>query len=295
MQSYLKLIRRILHEGERRPNRTGIDTLAIPGMMFEHDMADGFPLLTTKRMFTKGIFAELEMFIKGITDKRWLQERGVHIWDAWCRPDKVAYANLSDPDQQERMRAEPDLGPIYGWQWRHFGADYSLPHQDYPIGYALGAGVDQLANVVEKLKTDPTDRRMIVSAWNPVDLPQMALPACHYAFQVLVIGGRLHLLWNQRSVDSALGLPFNIASYGLLLHLLATEAGMREGKLIGMLGDTHVYVNQIEGLAEQMYRQPYRLPTIHTPRFSSIFDWQYTDTAVDGYRHHPPIKFEIAV
>lgn len=300
MRSYLNLVNRILTEGERRPNRTGTDTLAIPGMMFEHDMAEGFPLLTTKRMFHRGIFAELEFFIKGMTDKRWLQERNVHVWDQWARRDKVEYSNKEDPEQQAKMAAEPDLGPIYGWQWRHFGCDYPEPNfadeTMFCTGSPLGSrGVDQLANVVQKLKTDPSDRRMIVSAWNPVDLPKMALPACHYAFQVLVINNKLHLIWIQRSVDSALGLPFNIAGYALLLHLLALEGGFEEGRLVGHLADTHIYVDQIDGITEQLQRHPYQLPTIHTPKFTSIFDWEHADTEIDGYRHHPPIKFPIAV
>jgi len=277
-----------------------VDTLAIPGALFEHDMSEGFPLLTTKKVPYRWVAAELEMFIKGITDKMWLLDRGVTIWKEWARQDKIKYANADDPEQQAKMREERDLGPIYGWEWRHFGAQYQPPQLETvfedsvakPVGWD---GVDQLANLVEKLKTDPTDRRMIVSAWNPVDIPKMGLPACHYAFQVLVIGERLHLLWNQRSVDSVLGLPFNIANYAILLHLLAKESGFKEGRLVGMLADTHIYVNHIDGLKEQLSRPPYHLPTIHTPKFTSIFDWEHTDTEIDGYKHHPKIKFDIAV
>jgi len=289
LQSYLNLVQRVLDEGERRPNRTGVDTLALAGTMLEHDMGDGFPLLTTKFVPFRLVASELEFFIRGITDKRWLQERNNHIWDEWCRPDLVPYGH--DEKTKARMAAESDLGPIYGWQWRNFGADYRDPHAQVNAGRC----VDQLARVVHRLKTDHDDRRMIVSAWNPVDIPKMGLPPCHYAFQVLVIRGRLHLMWNQRSVDTALGLPFNIASYGLLLHLLALEAGLGEGRLVAFLGDTHVYLNHQEGLLEQLARVPYPLPRLKTRGFSSIFDWQYTDTQVEGYQHHPKIAFEIAV
>ena len=183
-----------------------------------------------------------------------------------------------------------DLGPIYGFQWRHFGAEYKGWDKDYDR-----QGIDQLAEVVRKLKEKPTDRRMIVSAWNPLQMDEMALPPCHYGFQVTVIGKRLNLMWNQRSVDVMLGLPFNIASYGLLLHLLAKEAGLKEGRLVGFLGDTHIYVNHIEGAKEQLSREPYPLPKIETPRFTSIFEWEYTDTQLLDYQHHPHIRFEVAV
>jgi thymidylate synthase len=188
------------------------------------------------------------------------------------------------------MLAERDLGPVYGWQWRRFGADYTgwdrAPE---------GRGRDQIKAVVELLKKDPDSRRMIVSAWNPLDLDRMALPPCHYAFQLTVIDRRLNLLWNQRSVDVALGLPFNIASYGCLLHLLAKEAGLGEGRLIGFLGDTHIYVNHAEALREQLCREPRRLPAIKTENFSSVFEWSYGDSVIEGYDPHPAIKFDIAV
>jgi len=288
MKAYLDIVKRILDEGMLQKNRTGVDGYAIAGAMFEHDMSRGFPLLTTKSVPLRLVASELEFFIKGITDKRWLQERNNHIWDEWCTPLKVRYAH--DEETKQKMKDERDLGPIYGWQWRNFGAEYES--FDMP---PVGEGVDQLKIVVDRLKTNPQDRRMIVSAWNPVDLPDMALPACHYGFQVTVIKDKLNLMWNQRSVDVALGLPFNIASYGLLLHLLAKQSGLKEGTLIGFLGDTHIYHNHVEGLREQLSREVMKLPTIKTNNFKSIFDWEYTDTEVIGYEHHPRIKFEVAV
>lgn len=288
MKAYLDIVKKILEQGVLKKNRTGVDTLAIPGVIFEHDMEEGFPLLTTKSVPLRLVASELEFFIKGITDKEWLRERDNHIWDEWCSPDKVKYAH--DEETKKKMMAERELGPIYGWQWRNFGAGY-VSYDKPPEG----EGVDQLKRVVEKLKEDPTDRRMIVSAWNIVDFHRMALPPCHYSFQVIVIGDRLNLIWNQRSVDTALGLPFNIASYGLLLHLLAKESGFKEGKLTGFLGDTHIYTNHIEGLKEQMTRKPFPLPRIKTDNFTSVFDWKYTDSKVEDYEKHPRIKFEIAV
>ena len=288
MRAYLDIVKKIIDTGILKQNRTGIDTIAVAGVMFEHDMANGFPLLTTKSVHLRLIASELEFFIKGITDKKWLQERNNHIWDEWCTQKKVPYNH--NEETKKKMREERDLGPIYGWQWRNFGAEYDS-FDKKPIGN----GVDQLKEVVEKIKNNPNDRRMIVSAWNPVNIKDMALPPCHYCFQVTVIDGKLNLLWNQRSVDVALGLPFNIASYGLLLHLLAKETGLKEGRLVGFLADTHIYTNHIEGLKEQLKREPFRLPKIKTENFSSIFKWKYEDSKVENYEHHTRIKFEVAV
>jgi thymidylate synthase len=183
---------------------------------------------------------------------------------------------------------ERDLGPIYGWQWRHFGAEY----RGYDNNYK-GQGIDQLEKIVDTLKKNPNDRRMIVTAWNPNDISKMGLPACHYGFQVTVINDKLNLLWNQRSVDTMLGLPFNIASYGLLLHLLAKQSGFKEGSLTGFLADVHIYENQVEGAKEQLSRDPnkYKLPTVSTENFKSIFYWEYKDTKLEGYESYPKIDF----
>ena len=288
MDAYSDIVKKVLTQGRIKENRTGVNTIAIPGAMFEHDMAEGFPLLTTKFVPFSLVASELEFFIKGITDKNWLKERNNHIWDEWCSPIKVPYGH--DDATQKKMMAERELGPIYGFQWRHFGAGYKA--WDTPPS---PPGVDQLKNLVLTLKTRPDDRRMIVSAWNPMDLDKMALPPCHYGFQVTVIDDHVNLLWNQRSVDTALGLPFNIASYGLLLSLLAMESGFKPGRLVGFLGDTHIYENHVEGLKKQIERAPYPLPVIETTSFTSIFDWQYQDTTLDQYQHHPAIRFEIAV
>lgn len=288
MKAYLDIVRKILEKGVMKKSRTGVDTLSIPGMIFEHDMGEGYPLLTTKSVPFRLVASELEFFIKGITDKRWLWEKNNHIWDEWCSPDKVSYGH--DEETKKAMMDERELGPIYGWQWRNFGAKYQS-FSETP----KGKGIDQLRKLIEAIKRDPDDRRMIVMAWNPVDLKRMALPPCHYCFQVTVTNGYLNLLWSQRSVDVALGLPFNIASYSLLLHLLAKETGLKEGRLVGFLADTHIYLNHADGLKEQIKREPYKLPKIKTNNFKSIFEWKYEDTEVEGYNHYPRIKFEIAV
>lgn len=288
MKQYLDLVKKVLDKGEDKPDRTGTGTIAIAGALFEHNMEDGYPLLTTKSVPLRLVASELEFFIKGISDKKWLQDRDNHIWDEWCSPTIIPYSH--DPKVQKQMLEERDLGPIYGWQWRHFGATYV----DYKTDYS-GKGVDQLARMVNILKNNPSDRQNLVLAWNPMDIDKVIPPFCHYGFQCTVLNGKLNLMWNQRSVDIALGLPFNIASYALLLHLLAKEAGLKEGKLVGFLGDAHIYANHIEGLKEQIERAPKKLCTMHTEQFTSIFNWEYTDSTVEKYEHHPRIKFPIAV
>ena len=290
MRTYLDIVKKILETGERKTSRTGIDTLVIPGMMFQHDMKNGFPLLTTKKVPYRLVTTELEFFIKGITDKKWLQDRNNHIWDEWCTPLKVPYSH--DAATKQKMIAERDLGTIYGWEWRHFGAQYQSYETDY-----TGQGVDQLKKLVDDVKAKPDSRWHLVLAWNPMDINKAIPPYCHYAFQVTVMNNRLNLFWSQRSADVALGLPFNIASYATLLHLLAKETNYQEGILTGFLADTHIYVNHVDGLKEQLTRDStkYPLPTIDTKNFTSIFDWKAEDTELQNYQSYPSIKFEIAV
>jgi thymidylate synthase len=290
MQGYLDIVQKVLDEGVVKMPRQGIEAYTIAGAMFEHDMSKGFPLLTTKKVPFRLVASELEFFINGITDKKWLLNRNNHIWDEWAHPKKAPYGH--DDAAKKRMLEERDLGAIYGFQWRHFNAEYKDHETDY-----TGQGVDQLKRIIETLKTNPNDRRMIVSAWNPAMLDQMALPPCHYLFQVTVTGGKLNLMWNQRSVDTMLGLPFNIASYALLLHLLAKEVGLEEGKLVGFLGDVHIFVNHIDGVKEQLSRDPeeFPLPTVTTDPFTSIFNWQYQDSVLNNYQSHPRIPFDIAI
>ncbi len=290
MRTYLDIVEKILKEGKKVETRTGIKAYTIAGAIFEHDMSKGFPLLTTKKTPFKLVATELEFFIKGITDKKWLQDKNNHIWDEWAKPQLAPYGH--DEESKKKMLEERDLGPIYGFQWRHFNA----PYENYDTDYT-GKGIDQLKKIVETLKTNPRDRRMIVSAWNPQQFGEMALPPCHYSFQITVIEDKLNLLWNQRSVDTMLGLPFNIASYALMLHILAKETGLKEGKLVGFLADVHIYENHIDGAKEQLTRDPekFPLPTIETENWQSIFEWEAVNTKLLNYQSYDKIPFEIAI
>jgi thymidylate synthase len=290
MRAYLDIVKEVMEKGELMPTRQGWDAYTIAGAYFEHDMSQGYPLLTTKKMPFRLIATELEFFIKGITDKQWLIDRNNHIWDEWASPKKAPYGH--DKVSKKKMLEERDLGPVYGFQWRHFNA----PYESYDTDYA-GKGFDQLKRLIEILKRDPRDRRMIVSAWNPLQLAEMGLPPCHYAFQITVIGKKLNLLWNQRSVDTMLGLPFNIASYALLLHLIAKEAGLEEGRLVGFLADVHLFDKHKEGAKEQLSRDPNKYPPskIETENWKSIFDWKAEDTKVLNYQSYDRIPLPIAV
>lgn len=288
MKQYLDIVKKVMHEGIPKKDRTGVGTIAIPGAYFEHDMSKGFPLLTTKKIAHKTMRVELEGFLKGITDKRWYQERGCHIWDEWCTPKIVPYGH--GEEIQRKMAEERDLGPLYGWQWRHFGAVYEGYDKDYS-----GKGEDQLVKIIKTLKENPDSRRMVVNAWNAEDLNDMALEPCHYGWQIDVLDGKLNLSWNQRSVDTMLGLPFNIASYGLLLHLLAKESGLKEGMLMGFLRNVHIYNNHMDGAREQLQRQPFSLPKVESPGFTSILDWNHNQTIFLDYQPYPKIDFPIAV
>ena len=273
MKQYLDVLKKIMDEGTDRPDRTGVGSRAIFGVPMRFNMADGFPAVTTKKLAFEAVKAELLWFLSGSSDVKELQKLGCHIW----------VGNANADYWKPKAKFEGDLGRVYGVQWR----SWKSPYTDVPI--------DQISNIISQLKKNPGDRRIIASSWNPAELDMMALPPCHYGFQVTVIDGKLNLLWNQRSVDVALGLPFNIASYGLLLHLLAKETGLREGKLIGFLGDVHIYTNHHSGIKEQLTRETKQLPTLKTPHFKSIFDWKYEDSLIEGYAPHPSIKFEIAV
>lgn len=284
MQQYLDLLSRILREGKWKNNRTGIKTISISGHMFEHDMSLGFPLLTTKKMAFKSVAVELEGFIKGITSKKWYQDRGCHIWDEWCNPMKVPYG--TDDETKRKMKEEDDLGHIYGYQWRNW------MYRDF---YGDQFKIDQFKNMIDKLKSDYTNRRIIVNSWNPSELGEMALPPCHYSYQLLSDGQNLDLLWNQRSCDVPLGVPFNVASYALLLTLISKEVNMVPRKLIGFLADTHIYENQLKGVEEQLSRQPMSLPTLEVPEFTNIYDWEHSQRKLINYSSYEKIDFPIAV
>lgn len=276
--NYLNIVDQVLKHGVYKPNRTGVGAYTMAHTMIQHDMSLGFPLLTTKKMGIKIIAAELEGFLKGITDKKWYQDRKCGIWNEWCNPIKIP-TGLTDIERKEFQLNEMDLGKIYGYQWRNFNS------QDY----------DQVKTIVNTLKNDPTNRRMLVSAWNPIQLNEMALPPCHVLWHVTVIGDKLNLCWFQRSVDVGLGLPYNLASYSILLHLLCKETGFKEGVVTGFLSDVHIYENHIEQMKEQLIRTPHKIPKIKTDNFTSIFDWEYTHTEIVDYDSHKSIKMDVAV
>lgn len=283
---YLNLIKKIIDHGNKRDDRTGTGTLSLfaDQMRFDLRGENSFPLLTTKRVYWKGIVEELLWFIRGDTDGKKLYEKGVKIWERnGCRTylDSIG---LND-------REEGDLGPIYGFQWRHFGAEYTNCHADY-----TGKGVDQLMDCIKKIKESSTDRRIILSAWNPTALPSMALPPCHMFCQFYVANGELSCLMYQRSCDMGLGVPFNIASYSLLTCLLAHHCGLKPGEFIHTLGDAHVYLNHIEPLKEQIEREPKRFPTLKILKVrENIEDYQFEDFQIEGYEPHPPVKMEMSV
>ena len=312
MKAYLDILNNCLNNGTMSDNRTGIKTLRIPwGATFEHDMSTGFPLVTTKKMGLKNIATELEFFIHGITDKKWLADRKCHIWDEWSNPTKwqqkyeqavKANPNMSDTEKTElknkTMSDERDLGPIYGWQWRHFGGKYKWnPNNPQDNCDPKHPGIDQLAGAINTIKQDPNNRRIIVNAWNPVDQHQMALPPCHIMHQVLVHNNKLNLIWTQRSCDMFLGIPYNIASYALLLMLYAKEAGLQPGVLRGELHDVHIYENHINQAREQITRAPYKLPTVEIPdkNWQGMLKWHANDGfKLQDYICHERLRGDVA-
>jgi thymidylate synthase len=264
MRQYLDMMRHVLEHGARKTDRTGTGTLSVFGHQLRFDLAEGFPLVTTKRVHTKSIVYELLWFLRGDTNVRWLQEHGVTIWDEWAD-------------------ADGELGPVYGRQWRSWGTPD-------------GGSVDQMARVVEQLRTDPDSRRIIVSAWNVGELDRMALAPCHAFFQFHVAEGRLSCQLYQRSCDIFLGVPFNIASYALLTHMLAQQCDLVPGDFIWTGGDCHLYLNHLEQARLQLSREPFPLPTLHLRRRPpTLFDYEFDDFEIAGYQHHPAIRAPVAV
>ena len=293
MKAYTDMLKEILEYGEWSDNRTGVRTKKLTGIMFKHDMREGFPLLTTKKMNLKMIATELEFFVKGLTDKKWLQDRGCHIWDEWCNPKKVPYDY--DDETKAKMKAETDLGVVYGFQWRNFGGGSFAERVNGKILSGNETGADQLLNILTTLQKNPNDRRMICSAWNPNALDSMALPPCHLLWQVLSNGKDIDLIWYQRSCDMFLGVPYNIASYALLLELIANSIGMKPRRLIGCLADAHIYENHQEQIDLQLSREPKSLPTLYLPENADILTWTADNFTLDNYDPHPFIKAPIAV
>jgi thymidylate synthase len=260
---YEELLRRVLETGIPKADRTGTGTVSLFGERLRYDLARGFPLITTKRVHFKSVAVELLWFLRGDSNTRWLREHGVTIWDEWADSDG-------------------ELGPVYGKQWR------SWPTPD-------GGHVDQIADLLATLRRDPDSRRMIVSAWNVSQLPEMALAPCHAMFQFYVADGRLSCQIYQRSADMFLGVPFNIASYALLTHLIAAQTGLVPGDLIWVGGDCHVYANHVEQVREQLSRPAYPFPRLEIAPADSLFDYTYEHFSVVGYEHHPALRAPVAV
>lgn len=264
MKQYLDLLSHIMEHGTQKSDRTGTGTRSVFGYQMRFNLADGFPLLTTKKLHLKSIIYELLWFLKGDTNAKYLQENGVRIWNEWADENG-------------------DLGHIYGYQWRSW-PDYN------------GGHIDQISEVIETIKNNPDSRRIIVSAWNVADLPNMNLPPCHAFFQFYVADGKLSLQLYQRSADTFLGVPFNIASYALLLMMVAQVTGLEVGDFVHTLGDAHIYNNHFEQIQEQLSREPRKLPRmVINPDVKNIFDFKYEDFSLEDYDPHPHIKGIVAV
>jgi thymidylate synthase len=264
MKTYLDLLRHVRAHGTRKDDRTGTGTLSVFGAQMRFDLAKGFPLVTTKKIHLKSVIYELLWFLQGSTNARWLQERGVTIWDEWAD-------------------AQGELGPIYGYQWR------SWPAPD-------GRHIDQVSEVLRQIRANPDSRRLIVSAWNVADIPRMALAPCHAMFQFYVADGKLSCQMYQRSADMFLGVPFNIASYALLSMMVAQVTGLAPGEFVHTLGDAHLYLNHLEQADEQLSRAPRALPVMKlNPDVRDLFAFRYEDFTLEGYDPHPAIRAPIAV
>ena len=264
MRQYHDLMEHVLKHGVEKRDRTGTGTISVFGHQMRFDLADGFPMMTTKKLFLKAIIHELLWFLAGDTNVRTLQNNGVTIWDEWAD-------------------ANGELGPVYGHQWR-----------SWPDGH--GGTIDQIANLISDIKRNPDSRRLIVTAWNPADVPKMALPPCHCLFQFYIANGKLSCQLYQRSADIFLGVPFNIASYALLTMMVAQVTGLQPGEFIHSFGDAHLYLNHLDQAREQLSRRPYPLPTMRIdPAVKDIFAFRYEDFTLENYQAHPTIRAEIAV
>jgi thymidylate synthase len=281
MKAYLDLLRHVRQTGEVRKDRTGVGTLGIFGAQLRFDLAQGFPLVTTKKVHTKSIIQELLWFLAGRTDNAWLTERGVTIWNEWATAEQCAKFG----------RGEGDLGPVYGHQWRNFGATKKAD------GTYNSDGVDQIKLLVEQLKKNPASRRHLVTGWNPLEADKVALPPCHTLYQFHVsTDNRLSCQLYQRSADLFLGVPFNIASYSLLTHMIAQVTGLKPGHFVHTFGDAHIYSNHLEQVDLQCSREPRPLPRlILNPEIKDLFAFKYEDITIEGYDPHPGIKAPVAI
>ena len=299
---YQRILQDILILGKKKEDRTGTGTLSIFGKQIRHDMSNGFPLLTTKKMAVKTMMTELKWFLRGDTNIKYLVDNNCHIWDgdaykAYPHKDELTQKEFIQKIKTDKYFAKEygELGPIYGKQWRNWvGYDTNVnpPSNSYTqsggFTYVNPYSVDQISDLIKNIKENPSSRRLMVSAWNVSELGEVVLPPCHYGFQCYVSDGKLSLMWNQRSVDTFLGLPFNIASYGTLLLLLCEETNLKPGELIGNLGDTHLYSNHLKQAQEQIQRTSFKLPTIQLSNVDILNgEWDYE---IKDYEYHPTIK-----
>lgn len=292
MRQYLELLDKICRDGVVRDDRTGTGTKGIFGYQMRFDLREGFPLVTTKKLFLKGVIYELLWFLKGDTNIKYLVDHGVHIWDS----DAFRYYNelcvqhgVLPVDKDTFLAAAGVESPIEGYRFGDLNNVYGYQWRSWPSGD--GGAIDQIKKVIETIKTNPNSRRMIVSAWNVADVDSMALPPCHTMFQFFVAEDRLSCQLYQRSGDTFLGVPFNIASYALLTMMIAKECGLEPGEFVHTLGDAHLYLNHLDQAQEQLAREPRKLPVMHlNPDVTSIFDYTYEDFTLEGYDPHPAIK-----
>ncbi len=284
-EQYLDLVREIIDHGNDKGDRTGVGTFSVFGRRMTFNLRDGrLPLLTTKRVFWRGVLEELLWFISGSTNSNILSEKGIHIWDGNSSRGYLDKNGLSH-------REEGDLGPVYGFQWRHWGASYTDFHADYS-----GQGIDQLQQCIEKIKNKPTDRRILMTAWNPSELNKMALPPCHMFCQFYVANGELSCQMYQRSCDIGLGVPFNIASYAALTHIMAHVCGLKAGDFVHVLGDTHIYKNHVDALREQLRVAPRPFPTLRIlAAHQNIDELTSADFQLENYKPHKGLKMKMAV
>lgn len=288
-QQYLELIKLVLSEGLERITRSGASTISIHGQMIKHDLSQGFPLTTLRSIPLRLITSELEWILQGKTDKKSLNNLDNHIWDKFCNP-KFIKNFKNDQETYDLMFKENDLGPIYGFQWRHFGADYINPYSDYSE-----KGFDQIKNLVEMINKNSFSKRLLVTNWNPKDIKEMAVPSCPCMFQLIRHGNKLNLSFFQRSVDCMIGLPFDFAFHALLLHLFSLQTGLQAGSVAGFFSNIEIFKQHIEGAKKLILRIPQKLGQIKTENFKNILEWKCLDTNIFEYEPNSSVKFEVNI
>jgi thymidylate synthase len=286
---YISLIKQVLADGTERITRSGAGTISIHGQMIKHDMSKGFPLTTMRSIPFRLVASELEWTLKGKTDKGSLNEKDNHIWDKFCNP-KYVKDFKNNKETYDLMSKQNDLGPIYGFQWRHFGASYKGCEADYQ-----SQGFDQIQNLIDMLSKNTYSKRLLVTNWNPKDVPEMAVPSCPCMFQLIRHGDKLNLSFFQRSVDCMIGLPFDFAFHALLLHLFCLQTGLKEGSVVGFFNNVEIFSQHIDGAKELIKRKPRGLGILKTNNFENILNWKFQDTDLLEYIPNESLKFEVNI